>query len=253
MSGAILGHVVWHDLFTNDLDAAKSFYGALCGFDYVQEHATDFVWHDGEGDYCLIMAGGAAHGGMVAMEPTYRSHWTAYVAVDEVDQATDRAQKFGFTIDRTPFDIPGVGRSSVIRDTRDAQISPFVASHSYPPPSGVFVWEQLVTPAPAKAFEGLRAVFGWQKSETKDELETPRLELRTVDDAPVADLVNGAFLSDPRSAWIPYLGADNLKTATDKALSLGATQVETPFLPSGQSDGAILKDPTGALFGLKAS
>lgn len=253
MSGGIRGHIVWHDLFTNDLETAKSFYASLFGFDYVQEHATNFVWRDGEGDYCLIMSGGAAHAGIIAMDSTFRSRWTAYVAVDDVDRATERASRSGLKIERSPFDIPGVGRSSVIQDSMGAQISPFVASHTYPPPSGVFVWEQLITTDPALAYEGLSEVFGWQEGNTGNELETVQTQLIAEDMSPVADLVDSVFPFEPRSAWIPFLGVPIIKTARDKALSLGATQVETPFLPSGQNDTAILQDPTGALFGLKAS
>ncbi len=252
MSCAVQGHIVWHDLFTSDLQAAKRFYGALCGFDFVQEHATDCVWHDGAGDYCLIMAGDTAHAGIVAMEPTFRSRWAAYVAVEDVDLATDRARRVGLKIEREPFDIRGVGRSSVIEDTLGAQISPFVASHTYPPPTGVFVWEQLVTQDPQHAFQTLREVFDWQRDDTHGGSEARLQSLLAADDAPVVELVEGVVGSEPRAAWIPFLGVPDIATATTRALSSGATHVDAAFLISGRGNVAVLTDPTGALFGLKA-
>ena len=148
MSGpSALGRIVWHDLFTSDLAAARAFYAAVLGVEYDVEHASHFVWGGGEGNYHLIKAHGDAHGGMVPMRASFNSRWNAYIAVEDVDETTACARKLGFKIARGSFDIPGVGRSSIIEDASGAQISPFAAYHSYPPPKGLFVWDRLITPA----------------------------------------------------------------------------------------------------------
>jgi uncharacterized protein len=52
------------------------------------------------------------------------------------------------------------------------------------------------------------------------------------------------------SAWLPYVQVDDLRAATDKAKSLGATVMRdvTPVTDEGAF--SIIVDPTGAMLGL---
>jgi len=156
-----LGDIVWHDLFTPELEASKRFYAELFGLEYVVEHASDFTWHEGPGDYALIHANGGAHGGIISTPAGTPSYWLAYVIVADVDQAAKDAVATGASIVREPFDAPGVGRSCVLRDAHGAQICPFVASHGYPPPKGLFVWDKLLTPDLAAVARIYCQAFGW--------------------------------------------------------------------------------------------
>jgi predicted enzyme related to lactoylglutathione lyase len=45
-----------------------------------------------------------------------RSGWFAYVQVDNVDEAAERAAKHGGKVVQQPFDVPGVGRIAEIED-----------------------------------------------------------------------------------------------------------------------------------------
>ncbi|MBS1820396.1 MAG: VOC family protein [Acidobacteria bacterium] len=49
-----------------------------------------------------------------------------------------------------------------------------------------------------------------------------------------------------QKAWLPYIGVENLKTATDKAISLGATVMMREQEVPGHGWFSMLVDPTGA-------
>ena len=48
------------------------------------------------------------------------------------------------------------------------------------------------------------------------------------------------------TAWLPYIGVDDLKTATDKAASLGAKVIMREQEVPGHGWFSVLVDPTGA-------
>ncbi|MEO1069042.1 MAG: VOC family protein, partial [Cyanobacteria bacterium J06638_6] len=137
-----MGQIVWHDLLTADIATAMGFYAELLGWEYQIEHASNFVWKPGAADYPLILAHGEAHGGFVDGGKDQPSRWLAYVRVKNVDMAVATAQTLGATVDRAPFDVPGVGRNAVIRDPQGAVICPTVPTHNFPPPAGTFLWDE---------------------------------------------------------------------------------------------------------------
>ncbi|MEO0441518.1 MAG: VOC family protein [Pseudomonadota bacterium] len=223
-----MGHIVWHDLLTTDVGQARQFYGELLGWTYEVEHAEDFVWKPGAADYPLILQGGEAHGGLVAIEPDQQSHWLAFVAVDNVDAAANRSEKLGGTIERTPFVIPGVGRSAVVRDPQGAVICPFVASHSYPAPTGVFLWDELFTMDIAGAQSFYEGVVSGTLA------------------AVGASAIPKDLAIEPQ--WVPHIAVTDIDAATSKAVTLGARAIAPPDKRTGLGRSALLRDPTGALF-----
>ncbi|MFZ4408444.1 MAG: VOC family protein [Paracraurococcus sp.] len=52
------------------------------------------------------------------------------------------------------------------------------------------------------------------------------------------------------SAWLPYVGVEDIKASTAKAASLGATVMLDSMEVMGMGWLSIFKDPTGAMLGL---
>lgn len=204
-----IGRVIWHDLLTNDIAEALRFYADLFGWTYQIEHATDFAWRLGEeADYPLILADGAAHDGFVEVEEDVSSHWLAWV--EDADAAAAMAEVLGATVERAPFDVPGVGRGAVIQDPQGALICPFVPSYRFPCPSGTFVWDEITTGDVESAERFYRELFGW----TAYAAEVDKLGRYTVftrgggaDAAGAAERLPGA--AGP-AAWVPYLAANDV-------------------------------------------
>ncbi len=249
-SSAPLGQIVWHDLFTPDVEASKRFYGDLFGFEYVIEHSTDFVWGGGPGDYVLMSDGAAAHGGMVSMPQDERSGWLVYVAVDSADEAAARASVSGGTIARDPFDIPGVGRSCIVQDMHGAQIAPFVPSHSFPAPSGMFVWAELFTPDPVAATPLYEAVLDWRVASPDNRAKAAHRLFETPNGDRVAGLSQSEQRGDLPTGWVPFLAAPNLDEAVDRVVSLGTQPLGAPIALGDGRSAQVLRDPLGAIFGV---
>src|SRR2546423_6810048 len=87
------GTFCWNELSTNDLEAAKRFYGELLGWTLHQSNATSMP-------YTEIEAGGQRIGGIY--QPTAECgggqmppHWMAYIAGYDVDSLAARGEELG--------------------------------------------------------------------------------------------------------------------------------------------------------------
>src|SRR5580704_9277210 len=116
----------WDELVTTDPDAAAKFYAAVLGW---QPHAADM---GGGMTYTLFHRPGTTGptgqpigaGGMMKSPPGVpHSFWLAYVAVDNADQASDKAKRLGATVMVPPTDIPNVGRFACWSDPQQAAIA----------------------------------------------------------------------------------------------------------------------------------
>jgi predicted enzyme related to lactoylglutathione lyase len=102
------------ELNSTDPEKAKAFYQAL--FDWkLKEMPMP------EGAYTVIDVGGGTGGGMMKqMVPGAPSSWMAYVLVDDVAAATQKAKALGATILKDVTEVPDTGWFSVIRDPTGA-------------------------------------------------------------------------------------------------------------------------------------
>jgi len=105
------------ELNTSDIAAAKSFYGALFGWNLKD------VPMAGNRTYTMIGVGEGTGGGMqahpVAGAP---SSWLAYVNVDDIHAATEKARKLGAKVMCEPMEVMGAGWLSIIVDPTGATL-----------------------------------------------------------------------------------------------------------------------------------
>jgi predicted enzyme related to lactoylglutathione lyase len=105
------------ELATTDVDKAKSFYGSL--FDW-QLSDVDM---GGGMSYTMISVGEGTGGGiMKQMIPNAPSAWLAYVQVDDIRAATDKAKSLGATIMRDVMEVMDAGSLSILRDPTGAML-----------------------------------------------------------------------------------------------------------------------------------
>ena len=242
-----VGHIVWHDLLTNDVARAQRFYAELLGWEYQIEHASDFVWQPGEADYPLILAHGEAHAGIVSMGADVLSHWVAYVIVDTVDAVVKKAMTLGGTIHRTPFTVPGVGRSAMFQDPQGAIICPYLPAHGYRPPRGTFLWDELITDQIESATTFYGELFGWQTYDTNS-----YTIFQCATGHNIAGAIKQQWSTSRPAAWVTYLAIDDIDAAIAQAKRLGAKIRMEQTMRSNVGHVALLTDPVGAVFGLLA-
>lgn len=113
------GVFVWDELATSDIEAAKSFYGAVFGW------TTSDMDRGGDFTYTIFKrsddaedAGGVA--GAMPLGEAPAPMWMPYVAVDDIDGTAARVHELGGKVLREPWDIEGVGRISIIQDPTGA-------------------------------------------------------------------------------------------------------------------------------------
>ena len=115
------GKIWWSELMTRDVDAAKAYYAATCGWGF-----EDMPMEGGD-DYLCAMQGGRPTAGIMDMSDlpgmeNVPPHWFTYIAVDDVDAAAEATAQAGGTIIRAPFDVEGVGRIVIVTDPTGAAV-----------------------------------------------------------------------------------------------------------------------------------
>lgn len=113
------GAFCWNELGTSNVEAAKKFYTELLGWTLKESATSGMIYNE-------IVVAGREMGGMFQMGPEFGdipSHWTPYVAVDDVDATAKQAAELGGKICVPPTDIPNVGRFSVVTDPTGATFS----------------------------------------------------------------------------------------------------------------------------------
>lgn len=105
------------ELNTTDVDKAKNFYGRL--FDWEMED----VAMGPSGNYTMIRPGMGTGGGMLKHPmPGEPSTWLAYVEVENIVAATEKAKALGAKIVRDITEIPDAGWLSIITDPTGATL-----------------------------------------------------------------------------------------------------------------------------------
>lgn len=238
-----VGAFVWHDCVSTDVEAAKSFYTALLGWEIE-------IFKPGEMDYAMISAGSQSHGGFGPAQGGAPSHWFGHVQIDDCDAAVERAKAGGGTVIAGPLDIPDVGRMCVIADPEGAVFSVYQAATTGPSSEGTFIWDELmaIDVEAAKRFYG--AVVGWTAADMDmGEMGTYTLLNRAGDVNAAGLMPKPADMPGP-AVWLTYVATDDVDATVARAIDLGASViVEGMDIPSvGRI--AVLSDPTGGAFGL---
>jgi predicted enzyme related to lactoylglutathione lyase len=113
------GTIHWSELITGDVEAAKSFFEKVAGWQINEMSMPN-------GTYNVCMAGEKPVAGIMSGEmmgqPDHPPAWMTYIAVTDVDAACSTAGKAGGEILKTPFDVPGVGRIAMIKDPAGAVV-----------------------------------------------------------------------------------------------------------------------------------
>jgi predicted enzyme related to lactoylglutathione lyase len=98
------------ELMSTDTDKAKAFYGKL--FDWELEDMPMPA-----GAYTMIKVGFGTGGGIMHNPiPDAPSSWVPYVAVDDVQAATEKAKELGAKLMKEITEIPNRGSFSIISD-----------------------------------------------------------------------------------------------------------------------------------------
>lgn len=243
----LLGKVVWNDLITEDIEAAKHFYGELFGWTFEETPSI------ASPTYALARAGNVYVAGLVPAEPradgAHVSRWLPYVSVADVDDAVTRATAAGGNVAASARNV-SLGRVAAILDREGAVIGLARSNIGDPddattaPAPGRVVWTELLANDPDAAAAFYRTVVGYDtRTIERRGGEYTLLGKGGANRAGI--LANPSEQAEP--TWLTYFGVTDAGAAAERAVELGGTVVlpESPELRDGTM--ALITDPSGAL------
>lgn len=116
----------WHEANVPDAAKAVKFYTEVVGW------TTQSMPMGGDmGEYTMFCAEGTPVCGLmptVGDMANVPPHWSVYIRVDDVDSAVSKAQAAGGKVVVPAFEVPTVGRMSLLQDDQGAHFWVFKAA-----------------------------------------------------------------------------------------------------------------------------
>ena len=241
------GAFSWADNSSTNPAAAKPFYQALFGWDKIE--APMF---EGE-TYTMFQCQGRHVAGFATMMPDLQamnipSHWTNYVAVDDVDALADVVTGKGGQILAGPMEVFESGRMLHIQDPTGAQLGLWQARNHIGAglvnTAGAMCWNELLTTDAEAAKAFYAALFDWQYQ--TDENGYIMIQNRGRNNGAIMQM-DESFGGMP-SMWQPYFSVADIDASIAQAQSSGGAIIIPKTEAPGAGHFAYLSDPAGAHF-----
>lgn len=250
-SEPLLGKIVWNDLITEDVDAARRFYGGLFGWTFEDSTAP------GRKGYFVARSHNVFVAGLVPVaarsDGSKVSRWLPYASVDNVDGAVARATGAGAKVAVAARNL-GIGRVAAIIDPEGAVIGLARSSVGDPDDkttsaaAGRVVWTELLSNDASASGAFYRSVVGYDVRTVERRGGQYTLLARNGED-------RAGILKNPHAewqpAWLTYFGVDDPAAASARAETLGG-KILLPVSPSlREGSMAVVADPSGAILVLQ--
>lgn len=243
------GAPTWIELFTNDVDAARTFYPGLFGWT-AGEQNPDF------GGYSMFFLGDAPIAGCMGNDdPEHPADfWSTYLNVADAEATMAKAVEAGGQTILAPMAIADLGHMAVLADPSGAAIGLWqpveftgigvLAEHGAP------AWFELHTMGYDAVIPFYRDVFGWDVHAVSD---IPEFRYSTFGEgeAGLAGIMDDSVHAPEGSPsfWTVYIAVDDADAIAAKAVELGGTvEVQPENTPYGRL--AVLTDTTGSRFSI---
>lgn len=240
------GAFCWSELATNDVEGARAFYTRVFGLETEDSPTVD------GGSYVQFHRGGKYVAGLTDQQPQEREqgvppHWNTYIAADDVDAVTAKAEELGAKILAPPFDVLEMGRMAVAADPTGAPIGfwqgkSHIGAQVYAE-DGTMGWFELMTHDLPGAVDFYRGLFGYEVQEFPS-AGGPYMVLRHKDENAAG--IMAAPQPEIPAAWTPYFQVADAEATFEAATASGAG----PMMPVTDMEGvgrvAWVSDPQGA-------
>jgi uncharacterized protein len=249
---ALKNRPAWVDLATSDAEGARNFYSRLFGWELEVSDDPQY------GGYATAKVSGGGENSAAGIgpkqDPNMPNVWSLYIGTDDINALADKVTQAGGTVVAPPFDVGDQGRMAVFQDPSGAFISAWEAAQmsqfAFGKPN-TFGWAELNARGVANVVPFYENVFGWTTRLSEfDPAQPPYREFQQN-----GEPVLGAWEMNPQipaqvpSYWQIYFNVEDVDSAHQKAVSLGATEMVPPQdFPGGRF--SILSDPQGASFAL---
>ncbi|MFQ5582862.1 MAG: VOC family protein [Calditrichia bacterium] len=236
------GKFVWHDLLTQNVSAAKKFYGGLFGWEF--EAIDDTL-------YTLIKLNGNAIGGIVYSDlkkDVNESQWLSYLSVADVDKAVHYFEENDGQVLRKPWNLKARGRVAVVTDPQGALLVLIKSVNGDPPDkkptTNDWLWDELLAGDTHSATSFYRNLIGYDE-EIIDKKNERSYHILKYEEKPRAGVVKNPW-PKVRPNWLPYVRVEDPVSVAKHAAELGGKIIFAPQLEVRKGSVGIIGDPTGA-------
>jgi uncharacterized protein len=246
-----VGKVIFVELVTPDLAAAKQFYARLFGWTFRDIQAGGIAYAEALLDGRPVA--GLIHRNVPAGEQRQPA-WLSFFAVGDVDAARKVALQNGAKVLFEPHDIPDRGREAVFADPQGAVFAVLASSSGDPPDvlaaPGEWIWSSLITRDPDTGAAFYQKIFDYEVFELPAKKGHQHLLLASDNHARAS--VNTLPTNRPNTHphWLNYIRVEDTVKMTAKVVALGGRVLVEPRIDRHGGKVAVVADPSGAPFGL---
>ena len=242
------GKFVWADLVTDDVPAARKFYGALFGWTFSSLGEYTIAAND-ERPLCGIIQRQRPAG-----RPEAKPRWFGYISVRNVGKAQRAVIDAGGKVLVAPEKMPKRGEQAIFTDPEGAMFGAVKSSSGDPQDfladPGDWIWIELLSRNSRKAADFYRQVAGYQVLENNatNRLSDYILASGGYARAAVRTIPNQD--ETVRPTWLLFVRVKDVMATVALAKQLGGQVLLEPKPNLFDGKLAVLADPTGAAIGI---
>lgn len=249
----IPGKIIWHDLFTDNVDEAQRFYGDVFGWHF-QTFGT------GKDSYTLISHQGKRIGGIVrlteAQAAQNENQWISYISVSNVAQVASYVNNNAGEVLLSPRRFEHQGDLAIFSDPEGAAFGVLMSASGDPADAksevGEWAWADLLAKNPQQQILFYQGIANYDAQEdTRDpQANDYFLYLDKLARAGVVSIPASEAATSVQPNWLPYLRVANVNKTVTKVTQLGGSVIFKPNTQVFNSKLAIIADPGGAAVGI---
>jgi predicted enzyme related to lactoylglutathione lyase len=246
-----VGKLIFVELVTPDLTAAKKFYAGLFGWTF-----RDI--QDGGTKYAEAFLDGRPVAGLIHKNVPEGEHrqpaWLSFFAVGDVDAAKRVALQNAAKVLFEPHSIPDRGRQAVFADPQGAVFAVLASSSGDPPDvlaaPGEWIWVSLITSDPDTDAAFYQTLFDYEVFELPASEGAQHLLLASDNYARASVNTLPANRPNAHPHWLNYVRVEDTVKMTAKVVALGGRVLVEPRIDRHGGKVAVVADPFGTPFGL---
>ena len=246
-----IGKLIFVQLVTPDIAAAKQFYGELFGWTFRDIQAGGTKYAEAFLDGRLLAE--IIHKQVPASEHRQPA-WLSFFAVGDVDAAKKAALQHGAKVLFEPHSVPDRGREAVFADPQGAVFAVLASSSGDPPDvlaaPGEWIWSSLITSDPDTDAAFYQTLFDYEVFELPASPGAQHLLLASDNYARASANTLPANKPKAHPHWLNYARVEDTVKMTAKVVALGGRVLVEPRVDRHGGKVAVVADPLGAPFGL---
>jgi predicted enzyme related to lactoylglutathione lyase len=243
------GKFIWFDLVTDDLTAARDFYGAVFGWKFRPVAGAP-------ASYTVVEHAGRNIAGMFVHAPpqgaTSTARWLALISVKDPAAATRYVESQGGSVIVPPATFAGRGTHVLFRDPQGAVFGVLKSESGDPADTpvddGDFFWLDLLARDPKKAAEFYQGLAGYEVSLREVGPGVTRAVLAAGGYSRAGIAFLPAAVKQP--GWLPYILVDDVAGTLNKVRAAGGKVLVEPRADLLESNLAVIADPRGGVLGI---